>query len=464
MTIHTSTLRKTRSLSTILAMSPLSHTDPEITGLIAAEDLRQTDGLTLIPSENHTSRSVLDALSTTLSDKYAEGYPGNRYYTGNEVVDQLETLVMERAKSVFGVPFVNVQPYSGSPANLAVYLATCEPGDPFMGLNLLDGGHLTHGWKNNATSRLWKSIPYHMKEDGTFDFDEIRRLALAEKPKLIWCGGTAVPRTVPFEQFAAIADEVGAYLVADVSHIAGLIAGGAHPSPAPHVHIITTTTHKTLRGPRGAMIMVTEKGLAKNPELGSAINKAIIPGLQGGPHMNTIAGIGVALKEAQSDAFKSYASNVVSNAGTLSAALKSRGFTLVSGGTDNHLLLLDFTLTGVSRGRFFHFALERIGLYTNYNMVPGDKGTALYPSGLRIGTPAATTRGMGTKEMEQVAELISRVAEHISSYQMPADREGRIDTMNQFAEHLKTDPFYNSLREEVRTLCREFPIPALKTE
>ena len=443
-------------------MSLLSHSDPAIATLIAAEDLRQTDGLTLIPSENHTSRAVLDALATTLSDKYAEGYPGNRYYTGNEVVDQLETLVMERAKSVFGVPYANVQPYSGSPANLAVYLATCEPGDPFMGLNLLDGGHLTHGWKNNATSRLWKSIPYHMKEDGTFDFEEIRRLALAEKPKLIWCGGTAVPRTVPFEQFAAIADEVGAYLVADISHIAGLIAGGAHASPVPHVHIVTTTTHKTLRGPRGAMIMVTDRGLAKDAELGAKISKAIIPGLQGGPHMNTIAGIGVALNEAQSDSFKKYASDVVSNASALADALKSRGFSLVSGGTDNHLLLLDFTASGVSRGRFFHFALERIGLYTNYNMVPGDKGTALYPSGLRIGSPAATSRGMGAKEMEQVADLIDRVAKHIVDFQMPSDKAGRQEVMDRFSGYLKTDSFYDSLREEVREMCRKFPIPALR--
>jgi glycine hydroxymethyltransferase len=258
--------------------------DPEILTLLDEETLRQRDGLELIPSENHTSAAVLEALATTLSDKYAEGYPGRRYYTGNEVADKVETLVQERAKKLFGVEYVNVQPYSGSPANLAVYMALLEPGDTFMGLDLLAGGHLTHGWKYNATAKLWKSIPYHLKADGSLDFDEIRKLAQEHKPKLMWCGATAFPRSIPFAEFAKIADEVGAYLVADISHIAGLVAGGAHESPVQYVHLVTTTTHKTLRGPRGAMIMVTKKGMEKDAELGSKIDKAIIPGLQGGPH------------------------------------------------------------------------------------------------------------------------------------------------------------------------------------
>lgn len=442
-------------------MSNLSATDPEIAKLIDDETERQQSGLALIPSENHTSRAVLDALATTLSDKYAEGYPGRRYYSGNEVVDTIETLVQDRAKKLFGVPYVNVQPYSGSPANLAVYVATCEPGDPFMGLNLPDGGHLTHGWKFNATSKIWKSIPYHIRPDGSFDFDEIRRLAQENKPKLIWCGGTAIPRAIPFAEFAKIADEVGAYLVADISHIAGLIAGGAHESPVPHVHLITTTTHKTLRGPRGAMIMVTDKGLAKDPTLGEKIDKAIIPGLQGGPHMNTIASIGVALKEASGPAFAAYAANVVANAKALAGALIARGFSLVSGGTDNHLLIVDLTPTGEGRGKFFQLALERVGLYANMNAVPGETVSALYPSGLRLGSPAATTRGMGPKEMEQVAEWMKRVADHIKEQQLPA-KEERVEAFKRFSSGSQSDPFYAELKKEVAAFCRRFPIPAEK--
>jgi glycine hydroxymethyltransferase len=437
----------------------LKSQDPEIMNLLDEESARQRDGLELIPSENHTSAAVLEALATTLSDKYAEGYPGRRYYTGNDVADKVETLVQDRAKKCFGVPYVNVQPYSGSPANLAVYLALLEPGDTFMGLDLLAGGHLTHGWKHNATAKLWKSIPYHLHADGSFDFDEIRRLAQEHKPKLMWCGGTAVPRAIPFKEFAAIADEVGAYLVADISHIAGLVAGGVHENPAAHVHLITTTTHKTLRGPRGAMIMATEKGLAKDADLGSKIDKAIIPGIQGGPHLNTIAGIGVALSEAMSPAFKDYAKNVVTNAKALADALTSHGFSLVSGGTDNHLLLLDFSSTGNGRGKFFHLALERIGLYANMNTVPNDAGSALYPSGLRLGTPAATTRGMGTEDMKTIAGLIARVADHIKDQQMPTEKDARNATMKEFETSLKTDLFYNDLREEVRELCNRFPVP-----
>ncbi|MFA5936157.1 MAG: serine hydroxymethyltransferase [Patescibacteria group bacterium] len=433
--------------------------DPEILTLLDEETARQRDGLELIPSENHTSAAVLEALASTLSDKYAEGYPGRRYYTGNEVADKVETLVQERAKKLFGVPYVNVQPYSGSPANLAVYLALLEPGETFMGLDLLAGGHLTHGWKHNATAKLWKSVPYPLNADGSFNFEEIKKLALEHKPKLIWCGGTAVPRAIPFAEFAKVADEVGAYLVADISHIAGLVAGGAHESPVPHVHLVTTTTHKTLRGPRGAMIMATEKGIAKDPDIASKIDKAIIPGLQGGPHLNTIAGIGVALAEAASPSFKTYAASVVTNAKALADALTSHGFSLVSNGTDNHLLLLDFTATGAGRGKFFHLALERIGLYANMNTVPNDQGSALYPSGLRIGTPAATTRGMGTEDMKTIANWIHQVAEHIKDKQMSTEKEARIALMKEFTSSLASDPFYTTLREEVRTLCNRFPIP-----
>lgn len=437
----------------------LEKQDPAIADLIKQETERQLEGLELIPSENHTSTAVLEALSSTLSDKYAEGYPGRRYYTGNAVADKLETLVQERAKKLFDVQYANVQPYSGSPANLAVYLSLLEPGETFMGLDLPSGGHLSHGWKFNATAKIWKSVPYHLKEDGSFDFDEIRKLAEENKPKLIWCGATAFPRAIPFAKFAEIADSVGAYLVADISHIAGLIVGGQHESPSKFAHIITTTTHKTLRGPRGAMIMVTEKGLTKDPELGQKIDKAIIPGLQGGPHLNTIAGIGVALDEASKDSFKDYAKRVVANAKTLADALIRHGFKLVTNGTDNHLILVDLTETGVGRGKLFHLALERVGLYANMNTVPGDKSSAFYPSGLRLGTPAGTTRGMDSEEMEIIAKWIKRVADHIKEVEMPIEKEARQNVVRDFTATLETDSFYSQLREEVRTMCKKFPLP-----
>jgi len=441
-------------------MSHLQKTDPEIAALVSKELERECDGLELIPSENHTSPAVLEALATVFTDKYAEGYPGSRYYAGNAVADVLETTVVNRVKTLFGVPYANVQPYSGSPANLAVYVATCEPGDPVMGLDLLSGGHLTHGWKNNVTAKFWKSHPYHLKPDGDFDWDEIEALAREFKPKLIWCGGTAVPRAIPFAKFAEVADEVGALLVADVSHIVGLIVGGVHESPVKYAHIITSTTHKTLRGPRGAMILVTDKGLAKDPELGDKIDKAIIPGTQGGPHLNTIAALGVALKEAATPEFKDYAARVVENAKALAAALKRKAFKLVSDGTENHLILVDVSPSGVGRGKFFALALEAVGLYANMNTVPGDQGSALYPSGFRIGSPAATTRGMGPAEMEKIADWIAQVGEHIAEFTLPTDKTERVALMKRFKESLTVDPFYGSLRAEVAEFCNRFPIPA----
>lgn len=441
-------------------MSHLSQVDPEIYQLTLAETARQNQGLTLIPSENHTSAAVLEALATTLSDKYAEGYPGRRYYAGNEVVDRVESLVQTRAKQLFGVPYVNVQPYSGSPANLAVYLAALEPGDTFCGLDLPHGGHLTHGWKTSATAKLWKSVPYHASEDGRPDLAELRRLAHEHRPKMIWCGGTALPRTVDFAGFAEIADEVGALLVADISHISGLIVGGAHESPVPYAHIVTTTTHKTLRGPRGAMIMVTEKGLQKDPNLPSKFDSAIIPGLQGGPHLNTIAGVGVALLEAQQPVFKEYAAQIVKNAQALAEALMNHGFKLVSDGTDNHLLLVDLTPTGVGRGVLFHEALERVGIYTNKNTVPNEQSSPFYPSGLRLGTPAVTTRGMKEEDMKHIADWIKEVGDHIQFVQLTGDKETRNAALQSFREQLRTDVFFQEIEARVKTLCARFPIPA----
>lgn len=438
----------------------LSSADPQIADLIDRETKRQTQGVTLIPSENHTSRNVLDALATPFSDKYAEGYPKKRYYAGNEVVDDLEILVQDRAKQLFGVPYVNVQPYSGSPANLATLFAISEPKSTIMGLELAHGGHLTHGYEKNITGRFWRSISYHLKPDGSVDLEEMRSLAKQERPSVIFCGATAMPRAIPFKEIAAIADEVGAYLVADTSHITGLIIGKVHESPVPYAHIITTTTHKTLRGPRGALIMVTQKGLEKDPELPQKIDKAIIPGLQGGPHMNTIAGIGVALHEASFPAFTEYANQVVKNAHTLAEALISSGFSLVSGGTDNHLLLLDLTATGVGRGIVYHEALERIGIFANKNVIPGDPSSPLYPSGLRLGTPAATTRGMTGSDMKQIASWISQVHERTQNVYIPSNKEERIAALATFRKTLQDDSFYETLRQEVRTLCERYPIPA----
>lgn len=438
-------------------MKNLRESDSDIADLIELEKGRQHDGLVLIPSENYVSQAVLEALGSELTNKYAEGYPGKRYYSGNEFVDKVESLVQTRAKELFGVPYANVQPYSGSPANLAVYSALLEPGDAFMGLDLLHGGHLTHGWKFSFTAKVWTSVPYHLKENGSTDFEEMRKLALEKNPKLIWCGGTALPRTVEFEKFAAIADEVGAYLVADISHIAGLVAAGEHPSPVPHVHLVTTTTHKTLRGPRAAMIMVTEKGLAKDPELTEKIDKAIIPGLQGGPHLNAIASVGVALHEAAQPEFKTYAKNVVTNAKAFAEALSAKGFNVVSGGTDNHLVLLDLSSSGLGRGVFLHQALEAAGIYANKNMVPGDKSTAFYPSGLRLGTPAVTTRGMGVEEMKQIADWISRVSDKIKDAQLPTVKEARLAFLKEFKASL-ADKFYSDIKAEVKTLCDKFPV------
>jgi glycine hydroxymethyltransferase len=442
-------------------MNILENKDPEIFELLKGEEERQLKGMTLIPSENHTSKEVLEALTSVLSDKYAEGYPGKRYYAGNEYADKLETLVQDRAKALFGVPYANVQPYSGSPANLVILSALLEPGETLMGLNLLDGGHLTHGWKFSMTSKFWKSVPYHMTTDGVIDMEEVRKLALEEKPKIIICGGTAIPRAIPFAEFAEIADEVGAYLLADVSHIAGLIAGGEHESPVQYAHLVMTTTHKTLRGPRGAMIMVTDKGLAKDEDLPTKIDKALIPGLQGGPHLNTIAGIGVALNEDAKPEFKEYAKNVVENAKTLAEELKSKGFKLVSDGTDNHLILIDLIPTGAGRGAFFHLGLERIGIYTNKNTVPGDPSSPFYPSGLRIGTPAVTTRGMGEAEMKQIAEWIAKFGEHIKDVKLPEDKAERKQVMKDFKASLKSDEFYSELRAEVLAMCEKFAVPGV---
>jgi glycine hydroxymethyltransferase len=378
---------------------PVPHvasTDPQIADLIEAEARRQFEKLRMIASENYVSLAVLEASGSVLTNKYSEGYPGKRYYEGQQNIDPIETIAVQRAKDLFGVEHANVQPYSGSPANLAVYLAFLQPGETMMGMSLPMGGHLTHGWPVSVTGKWFRSVQYGVRADtGRVDFDEVRDLARKEQPKLIFCGGTAIPRTIDFPAFAQVAAEVGAVLVADIAHIAGLIAGGAHPSPVGHASVITTTTHKTLRGPRGAMIMT-------DAEHASPIDKAVFPGLQGGPHNHTTAGIAVALREAAAPSFREYAAQVVANAAALAVALQERGYDLVSGGTDNHLLLVDLTSKGIG-GKPAAKALDRAGIELNFNTVPFDPRRPFDPSGIRLGTPAITTRGLTEEHMPRLA-------------------------------------------------------------
>ena len=411
----------------------LSKQDPQIAKIIALEADRQKTTLQMIPSENHCSPAVREALGSHLTDKYAEGYPGKRYYGGNQFIDKVETLCIERAKKIFGVEYVNVQPYSGSPANFAVYVATCEPGDTVMGMALPMGGHLTHGWKVSVTGKFFKAVQYGVDEKThLINYGEIEKLAKEHKPKLIWVGATAYPRIFDWKKLGEIADSVGAYLAADIAHIAGLVVAGVHPSPVPYVHIVTTTTHKTLRGPRGGMIMVTKKGLQKDAELPKKIDKAVFPGLQGGPHENAIAAIAVSLKEAASPAFKKYAHQIVKNAKALADELKKHGLTLISGGTENHLLLIDLRSKNIT-GAEAQDLLESAGMSTNKNSIPYDPAGPFKPSGLRLGTPAITTRGMKEKEMKLIARWI-----------------------NQAISNPKTAP---NIAKEVKRLCGKFPLP-----
>jgi len=407
--------------------------DNQIQDLISKERERQETTLEMIPSENHSSKEVREVLGSVLTDKYAEGYPGKRYYSGLEYYDKLESICISRAMSLFGVAHANVQPYSGSPANHGVYFALLNPGDIFMGMALPHGGHLTHGWKVSFPARYYNPVQYGVREDNhLLDYEEIERLALDNKPKLIWVGATAYPRVFDWERLAKIADSVDAYLVADIAHIAGLVVSGAHQNPAPHVHIITTTTHKTLRGPRGGLIMVTEKGMKKDPELDKKIDKAIFPGLQGGPHENAIAAIAVCLKEAATQEFTDYGHQIVKNAKVLAEELIKYGFNLITGGTDNHLILIDLRNKEMG-GSEAADLLESAGITTNKNSIPYDPASPFKPSGLRLGTPAITTRGMKELEMKMIASWINTV----------------------ITDKTKVE----KVREEIRELCLKFPLP-----
>jgi len=436
-------------------LSNLKASDPEVYGWIEKEIERQETTLELIPSECATSVSVIEALGTVLTNKYSEGYPHKRYYGGNQFVDEIEDLARERAKKIFGVPHANVQPYSGSPANLAVYVAVCDPGDTVMGQSLPDGGHLTHGWRASATSMFYNAVQYHVKEDGFLDLEEIEKLAVEYKPKLIWVGATAYVREFPFEELSKIADKVGAYLAADTSHITGLIVAGVHKSPVPYVHIVSTTTHKTLRGPRGGMILVTEKGLQKDSELANKIDGAIFPKLQGGPHNHQTAGIAVALGEAMKPEFKEYGAQIVKNAKALAEVLIKKGVRLVSGGTDNHMILAD---CGKGRGVFAQEMLDEAGITLNKNTIPKDPSSPFYPSGVRLGTPIMTTRGMKESEMEKVGGWIAEIWEEVNQYNLPEDKEERSIYLKKFREELSNNQKLHRIRQEVFELCKQFPL------
>ena len=406
----------------------LAAADPEIFEAIARERQRQNDGLELIASENFVSRAVLEAAGSVLTNKYAEGYPGKRYYGGCEFVDDVERLAIARAKELFGAEHVNVQPHSGTSANMAVYFAMLKPGDTLMGMDLSSGGHLTHGHRLSYSGRDFKVVAYGVdRASERIDFDDLRRLALEHRPRLIVCGASAYSRTIDFARFRAVADEAGALLMADIAHIAGLVAAGLHPSPVEHCHFVTTTTHKTLRGPRAGMVMC-KADYAKD------IDRAVFPGIQGGPLMHIIAAKAVALREALSDEFRAYQRAIVANAARLAARLAERGFRIVSGGTDNHLFLVDVASRG-SNGKLAEGALEQAAITVNKNTIPYDPQPPLVASGIRLGTPAVTTRGMGVEEMSRIADLI-------------ADALGAAQDGAALA----------TVRERVHELCRRVPL------
>jgi len=410
-------------------INALEQYDPQIFELIRQEAARQSGCIRLIPSENYVSKAVMLASGSCLTNKYAEGYPGRRYYEGQQVTDLIERTAQERAKKLFKADHANVQPYSGSVANLAAYAALINPGDTIMGMSLSHGGHLTHGWKVSLTSKFYNSVPYPVNtETGMLDFNQIEELAKKHKPKVIVSGATAYPREIDFEIFGQIAKKVGAYLVSDIAHIAGLVVAGIHKSPVPYSDVVSTTTHKTLRGPRGGMLLCKE-------EHANNVDKAVFPGLQGGPHMHILTAIAVAMAEADTPEFVAYAKQVVRNAKALAEKLMECGFKLVTDGTDNHLILIDLRNKDIP-GKKLAKALDRARIVTNYNTIPGDPAPPMNPNGIRIGTPAMTTRGMKESEAEQVAAFISKVAENI-------DNETVIEKVG----------------KDVLLLCSQFPVP-----
>jgi glycine hydroxymethyltransferase len=410
-------------------INALEQYDPQICELIRQEAALQSGSIRLIPSENYVSKAVMLASGSCLTNKYAEGYPGRRYYEGQQVTDLIERIAQERAKKLFKADHANVQPYSGSVANLAAYAALINPGDMIMGMSLSHGGHLTHGWKVSLTSKFYNSVPYPVNtETGRLDFDQIEELAKKHRPKIIISGATAYPREIDFEIFGQIAKKVDAYLVSDIAHIAGLVVAGIHKSPVPYADIVSTTTHKTLRGPRGGMLLCKEEHAKK-------VDSAVFPGLQGGPHMHTMTAIAVAMAEADTPEFVAYAQQIIKNAKAMAEKLLEHGFDLVTGGTDNHLILIDLRNKNIP-GRKLAKALDRARIVSNYNTIPGDPAPPMNPNGLRIGTPAITTRGFKQEQAKQIAGFINMVAENI-------DNESVIEQVG----------------KEVLLLCSQFPVP-----
>lgn len=451
---------ETPFVSTTSLYEQLRVTDPEVYDITVRETRRQAEIVRLIPSENYTSAAVMQAMATVYCNKYSEGYPGKRYYEGNELIDELENLARDRAKKLFGADHANVQPNSGSPANMAAYFALMKPGEAVLGMHLPSGGHLTHGWNVNFSGLLYHASYYGYNQEqgitgmdpntGMLDYDEIRKIALRERPKVIFAGGTAYPRFWDFQRFREIADEVDAYFVADIAHINGLIVGGVHPDPVPYADVVTSTSHKAIRGPRGGFILCKDRPMKDAPEqrLPDRIDKAVFPTLQGGPHNNIIAALAVCFKEAMTEEFRHYARQIVANAKALADALMERGFVLVTGGTDNHLILVDVMKSRKIPGKPYAKALYEAGLETNFNAVPNDPRKPFSPSGLRIGTPAVTSRGFREPQMLQIADWMDRVAAACRR----EDKEYRFDS-----EAL------SRIRREVLDLCTsgEFPVPGI---
>ncbi|MBF0405738.1 MAG: serine hydroxymethyltransferase [Candidatus Riflebacteria bacterium] len=408
-------------------MKTLKEVDPQIFDIINEEKTRQTDGIELIASENFVSEAVMEAMGSVLTNKYAEGYPAKRYYGGCEVIDKAEDLARDRVKKLFGAEHANVQPHSGSQANLAVYMTVMKPGDTFLGMNLSNGGHLTHGSPVNFSGILYKVVPYGVDDEKeTIDYDKVEKLAIENKPKMIMAGASAYPRILDFKRFRDICDKVGAVLCVDMAHIAGLVAAGLHPSPVPYADFVTSTTHKTLRGPRGGLILCRE-------QYAKQIDKAIFPGIQGGPLMHVIAAKAVSFHEALSPEFKEYQQRILKNASALAKALQEKGLRLVSNGTDNHLMLVDLRAKKIT-GKLGEAALDKAGITVNKNTIPNDPQSPFVTSGLRIGTPAVTTRGMNPETMVQIADLIDRVLSN------PEDQ-----------------PTLSRVRNEVKSICHKFP-------
>ncbi|MBL7078499.1 serine hydroxymethyltransferase [Candidatus Shapirobacteria bacterium] len=434
----------------------------EIFQLIRKEEKRQAETLMLIPSENYASRAVRRALGSVLTNKYSEGYPGKRYYQGTSIIDEVEQLAIDRAKKLFGAPHANVQPLSGSPANLAILAAICKVGEPILSQHLFMGGHLSMGQQASVSSQYYRAHYYGLTKKGEIDWKQLEAQAKKIRPKIIFCGGTAFTKIFDFARFGRIADQAGAYFVADISHIGGLVAGGAHPTPKNEAHIMMTTTHKTLRGPRGAIIMVTKKGLKKDPQLADKIDRAVFPGLQGGAHNNNIAALAVALKEAGTKSFKKYVAQVVKNSQILAEELIKGGFVLIGSGSQNHLIWLDLNNRKID-GWTAAWALEAAGIIVNRQTIPFDRRSSYYPSGLRLGTPAVTSQGMGIKEMVIIAQKIKKVIARAKKI-APRDIGGLNKQKDQrarkkFKQEVWADPELITIKKEVKVFCQRFPLP-----